>query len=407
MPYLPSLLEMRRQRKGFGLPLPKTGTVPPLSSQLRGTGSNPRGSASIVSRLGDVGGDILGATRLPLSSEQARPDLGAVTDAGESIAALLGRVERTSGGLYPFGGGVASKGGRLFNEAAKKAARQRPPHPYVDERDVQFDRYENVLNGKLPKFGTGIIKRSPGKLKGKIPERLPGQTQGDFHWQTFAGTKLNPKQLPKTLFHTTVGARNIAKTGRILGKGHGQTGLGGLGGGAHHGSISLTPSRADALHTTRELKYLVGLAKQHGKKLDELRLPDDPNAYRPPMSDAFRAEAGVVRKKLIDRAKGEGWDFKPNSPHAADSVKGMWQDYAHKRLSATSSHIGDPRGIKDPWFLTDDAKLMKIHPDDIAMLKVPSRWLNPRGLITKSRDTSGQEIRTYADIHLRNTRHLR
>jgi hypothetical protein len=170
------------------------------------------------------------------------------------------------------------------------------------------------------------------------------------------------------------------------------------------------------------LKYLVGLAKQHGKKLEKLRTSLETHqqsvhrsatayeraggaAKSKQLSEAFRAETGVVRKKLIDRAKGEGWDFKPNS--GGDSVKGIWQDYAHKRLSATSSHIGDPRGIKDPWFLTDDAKLMKMHPDDIATLKVPSRWLNPRGLITKSRDTSGQEIRTYADIHLRNTRHLR
>jgi len=422
--------------------------------------------------------------------EAARQDVksGPLGKALGAVAKVAGEVERRSAGLYPFAGAAvrkgASKGQRLYLDAKKAADKKRVREPYVNEKSVQADRYE-----KNNLFGKGLHP-ARHRIKGE-PEVAGPVQKKDLEGGYFSGSKVNPKQLPKTLYHTTVAKRDILKSGVIKGSGHGNTGLGPYGGagGAERGATSLSPSRKDAMHTTRELKYLVDLARQHGKKLKDLSYAQTQHGFRPQpkgmghsppqtaedrkimwsrlydlkknqswnhlddktsaeihkmldeakilersvkawkknggdseikrVTNALRAERDAVQKKLKDRAKGEGWDFKPErmSTRQGVNVKSLWQDYANARVAATSrsGEISGPPGtiskamdnprpwaqpIKDPMFITDDATLMKIHPDDITTLKVPRKWLNARGLITKSMDVSGPEIRTYADIYL-------
>jgi hypothetical protein len=348
------------------------GIGPGVAAAIRGGGSSTFRniaakllepvSGGFGRRAGFEGGAGLGAN---IGGSVVQETLPEDTSTPVRLAATL------AGGLV--GGGVGAVGGL---KAVDAGARISP----VGVADAAFIP-DDINNGPLRVFISAeqAAKGSPAEglgsdFIGSIPD-LP-MNKGNL----IAGRQVTKEQIPPTIFHVTSDLDRVSASGVL--RAAGREG-GGLGGGAHAGTVSFTSNRNDAINIATELRR-VGEVARAGSDDEAVEI-----IRRIAAEDIQKAKLAPEKAKflndpeeIISSIYGAGWRESKTLRRTE-----LYNAYLTRRESVHRGSIPGGSGQvpdlpNNPVLILTDEQARRITSESVGIITVPSRTLPTSPLIT-------------------------
>ncbi len=338
-------------------------------------------SGGFARRAGFEGGAGLGAN---IGGSVVQETLPEDTSTPVRLAATL------AGGLA--GGGVGAVGGL---KAVDAGARISP----VGVADAAFIP-DDINNGPLRVFISAeqAAKGSPAEglgsdFIGSIPD-LP-MNKGNL----IAGRQVTKEQIPPTIFHVTSDLDRVSASGVL--RAAGREG-GGLGGGAHAGTVSFTSNRNDAINIATELRR-VGEVARAGSDDEAVEI-----IRRIAAEDIQKAKLAPEKAKflndpeeIISSIYGADWRERKTLRRTE-----LYNAYLTRRESVHRGSIPGGSGQvpdlpNNPVLILTDEQARRITSESVGIITVPSRTLPTSPLITDR--VAGDflnEIQVHGDVDI-------
>jgi hypothetical protein len=271
--------------------------------------------------------------------------------------------------------------------------------------------------GRRKADGTATIPRSPYAEAPRVFKTPDDLTEVDdwgtkrWGWkdrpgELLSGRPLTKADLPPTLFHVTTAADAVESSGVLLGQ-HADAGLGG---GSENG-VSFTVSMLDAHVIERDLRRVVDIARGDAdiETLAQWARDDEFEGRLP--AGALDAALKNAREFYDGNVTYHAYADKTARTHL---VKEAFDNYLWGRQTAGEKHqLGDATTrtvgdititkydagvLKNPLFFSDVDKLAKLDRASVRTLRVPTKNIPDRALITTGSDDFLHEVRVYSDV---------
>lgn len=215
------------------------------------------------------------------------------------------------------------------------------------------------------------------------------------------GEPIPHDQLPDELYHVTTNAPAVMGSGVLLG----QRSDSGLGGGQADG-VSFTTSKTDARVIQRELLRSVRIARGDDTiddlpkyaAADEREGGLNPGALSKAV--AYAQEGWDANKFIIEKTFKDGrWTNEPPPKAEADRIRrSVTKDALNAYLGMRQSEARDVDILKNPILFGNQDKLKLIDPANVSTLRVSSKNVPSKALVTTGSDKFLHEVRVYADV---------